>query len=159
MVMERQAGIELPIDFESGAHEALMSIWWTGALLRKSSKTFFHNLVSSDAQFNILVLLKDSAEPLTQNDLSKRLLVDKSNITGLIDRLVKHGLISRNPVDGDRRMYHIRLTSRGQTVVEQLDAEYQDIVKRVMSGLSEAECKEISRLTRKVRIELARLDI
>lgn len=152
--MQEKDIIELPIEFESKAHEALMNVWWTATILRKVSTRFFHEFLSSDAQFNILVLLKDSKDPLTQNDLSKKLLVDKSNITGLLDRLQKQGLIQRLPVEGDRRSYHIRLTKEGNKLINKLDTLYTEKVRRITSQLTERDCNDLIRVSKKIRAGL-----
>lgn len=152
--MQEKDIIELPIEFESKAHEALMNVWWTATILRKVSTRFFHEFLSSDAQFNILVLLKDSKDPLTQNDLSKKLLVDKSNITGLLDRLQKQGLIQRLPVEGDRRSYHIRLTKEGSKLINKLDTLYTEKVRRITSQLTERDCNDLIRVSKKIRAGL-----
>lgn len=152
--MQAKDIVELPIEFESKQHEALMNVWWTATILRKVSTRFFHDYLSSDAQFNILVLLKDSKTPLTQNDLSKKLLVDKSNITGLLDRLQKQNLIQRLPVEGDRRSYHIRLTKEGSKLINRLDTLYTEKVQSIMSHLSERDCNDLIRISKKIRTGL-----
>lgn len=157
--MNAKDAAELPIEFQNKEHEALMNIWWTANVLKKVSSKFFHEHSSSDAQFNILVLLKDSKEQLTQNDLSKKLLVDKSNITGLLDRLQKQDLIQRVPVEGDRRSYHIRLTKAGAKLTAKLDALYLKKVQRIMKGLSERDCKDLIRIAKKMRLALIEEDI
>ena len=154
--MASQDFLNLPIQFENKAHEALMNVWWTGLVLKKAGTAFFQNELASDAQFNILVLLHDSKEPMTQNDLSKKLLVDKSNITGLVDRLEKSGLIKRYEVDGDRRSYHIKLTKDGTDAIKKLNKMYQEKVEAVMSELTKKEQDELIALMKKVRIGIAK---
>jgi DNA-binding MarR family transcriptional regulator len=148
--------MDLPIAFENKSHEALMNVWWTANLLRKVSTKFFQESLSSDAQFNILILLKDSPTPLTQKELSQKLLVDKSNITGLLDRLEKQRLIKREAVLGDRRSYHIKLTKQGDELVMKLDKAYQKKVREIMNDLSAKDCDDLIRLTRKIRASMRR---
>ena len=93
---------------------------------------------------------------MTQNDLSRKLLVDKSNITGLLDRLEKQGLLVRTNVEGDRRSYHIELTREGRRVVNKLDKRYTSAVESVMNELSAEEHEILIRLTKKVRSGLVK---
>lgn len=146
--------VDLPIEFEDRAHEALMNVWWTSLMLKKLSSKIFQPELASEAQFNVLVLLKDAKRQMTQNDLSRKLLVDKSNITGLLDRLEKQGLITRTNVEGDRRSYHIELTKEGRRVVNKLDRRYLEAVQSVMDELSSGEHELLVSLTRKIRIGL-----
>ena len=142
---------DLPTKFQIKSHEALMSLWWTSLMLKKTSSRLFQDYLASDAQFNIMVLLKDATEPLTQNDLSKMLLVDKSNITGLIDRLEKQDYIRRNKVEGDRRSYHITLTDAGRQLINKLDRMYLKKVAQIMSEFEPEDYDTLIRLTRKIR--------
>ena len=147
--------IDIPLEFTGKPHEALMNVWWTGTLLKRTARQFFRDTPFAEAEFNLLMVLKRGGTPLSQNDLSRRLLVDKSNVTGLIDRLEKAGLIRRNPVPGDRRRYHISLTAAGRRGIDAVDPVYHEMVRQVMSGLSEREHQTLIRLTRKLRQGLA----
>lgn len=120
-------------------------------MLKKISSKIFQPELASEAQFNVLVLLKESNKPMTQNDLSRKLLVDKSNITGLLDRLEKQGLLIRTNVEGDRRSYHVELTREGKRVVSKLDKRYLSAVESVMGELSADEHLLLISLTKKVR--------
>jgi DNA-binding MarR family transcriptional regulator len=133
------------VRFEDLDHEALMGIWWTGILLRKQAKHFFSNFLSSEAQFNIMMALKYSEKPLTQNELGEQLLVDKSNITGLLDRMEKAGLLRRKNVPDDRRCYHIELTNAGRKILDKVEQPYRNHVKKLMAIFSKDEIGDITR--------------
>ena len=146
--------IDLPLPQPDTQHEALVSFWWTSAMLKKISGRFFRENYSSEAHFNLLITLARSDGPVTQNELSQKLLVDKSNITGLLDKLEALGQIKRNKVPGDRRSYHVTLTNAGRELVEGLDVLYSSMVQQVMSAFTEEECEQFVSLTRKLRISL-----
>jgi DNA-binding MarR family transcriptional regulator len=151
---------DLPMEFDDKAHEALVSTWWTGTLLKKAFRRFFRKAVGSEAQFNVLMVLaaaEQAGEDLKQNDLSNRLLIDKSNVTGLIDRMEDQDLVRRNTVPGDRRSYHITLTDGGRELVQQVEDPYLEKVEQAMDGFSPQEQKELTRLTSKLRARLADL--
>ncbi|MDP6634594.1 MAG: MarR family transcriptional regulator [Phycisphaerae bacterium] len=146
--------IDLPLPQRDKQHEAIVSFWWTSTMLKKVSRRFFRENYSSEAHFNLLITLARSEEPMTQNELSQKLLVDKSNITGLLDKLEALGQIKRNKVPADRRSYHVTLTKVGQELVEGLDVLYSGMVRQVMSAFTEEECEQFVSLTRKLRISL-----
>ena len=129
------------LEFDDLNHEALMGVWWTGVLLKKQARRFFRDTLASEAQFNIMLLLKYAEVPLTQNELSSRLLVDKSNVTGLVNRMAAAGLLRRVQVPDDRRAYHLKLTpaglkllnhaglfQRGNADAEPSDAAFAEII-------------------------------
>jgi len=148
--------LDIPQTFDETGHEALMNILWTSTLLKRASRRFFKDTPFTEAEFNLLIVLSYADEPLSQVDLSQRMLVDKSNVTGLTDRLEKAGLIRRNPVPGDRRRYHITLTDEGRQQIDDVDPVYHGMVREVMDGLTEREHRTLVKLTRKVREGLVR---
>jgi DNA-binding MarR family transcriptional regulator len=156
--MAASFGAKLPVPTDNKPHAALVSVWWTGLMLKKAADRFFRPFGSSEAQFNILWLLKYADGPLTQRDISERLVVDKSNITGLIDRMGKAGLVARHPVAGDRRSYHVQMTARGRKLMDRMDPAYDRRVQEVIGGLTAAEQDELLRLTEKVREGLGEVD-
>ena len=66
-----------------------------------------------------------------------------SNITGIIDRLEKKGMVQRNRMEGDRRVTLIQLTETGEQVSRGLP---DPIEIRLISGLSELSPKQIKKL-------------
>lgn len=139
------------LNFEDSKHEGLMTVWWTGVLLKKEASRLFKDHLSSEAQFNVLMAIKYADGKLTQKDLSDKLLVDKSNVTGLIDRLEKSGFLCRKKVPEDRRSYHVELTTVGARLVDELDERYMDRVGEIMSEFSHAEVNELMRLMGKIK--------
>jgi DNA-binding MarR family transcriptional regulator len=100
------------------------------------------------------MMLRFTDKPLTQNEISEKLLVDKSNVTGLMDNMEKLGLIKRQEVAGDRRSYHIHLMPEGRKLIDKLNQIYETKVKNIMSSFSGKEQIELIKLTRKLRIAL-----
>ena len=138
--------LEKELRFKTGiknlSHEALLNIYHTGDLLKKRAREFFSRYGVTDVQFNLMELLyyqSDNNGGLTQAELGKMLVVNRSNVTALIDRMEKAGLVSRLEVPGDRRYNHIRLTTRGRDLLEKVEDTYMERVENVMAALSEQE--------------------
>jgi DNA-binding MarR family transcriptional regulator len=105
------------------------------ALLRGSQKLFRpHGLTA--AQFNVLNLVARSASGMSQRELSDLLVVDRSNVTGLLDRMEKAGWVRRDDNPGDRRIYRVSLTAAGQRLWERVSPLYLGTVAEVTKGLS-----------------------
>jgi MarR family 2-MHQ and catechol resistance regulon transcriptional repressor len=145
------------MEFQDPEHEALVSVWWTGALMKKASRRFFKSIGTTESEFNLLMVIKHSAGPLTQSAVGRRLMVDKSNVTGLLDRMEASGLIRRKRVKGDRRSHHVELTAEGRRLLEREEEAYYRVVSQIMSGLSGREHLRLIDLTRKLRAGLARM--
>src|ERR1700724_1379352 len=63
----------------------------------------------------LLGVLRDR-EP-TMNELARILGLDKSSVTGLVERAERRGLVERAPSPADRRAVLVRLTGEGRTLV------------------------------------------
>ena len=80
---------------------------------------------------------------LSSADLSRRLYVTPSNITGIIDRLEKKGLVERIRKQGDRRIALITLTKKGAELSKSLP---DPVEKKLISELSDLEPDHVQML-------------
>lgn len=144
--------------FANPAHEALMGVWWSGLKLKRAARSFFRAHAISDTQFNALVVLNVAGRPLTQREMGERLLVDKSDLTGLVDRMEKGGLVERRAVAGDRRCNAVALTAKGRAELERSEPDYAALVARVMSAFTRSEVATLTRLMVKLHDSLDELE-
>ena len=125
--------IELYREFpetETREQQALMGVWHVGQLLKIQARRFFREYLSSEMQFNIMLLLKHADHPMNQQELSEKLLVDKSNLTGVAGRMEAAGLLIRRVDPLESRAYQLELTSRGMKILEHVEMPYRAEVKR-----------------------------
>ena len=130
--------------FKDAQHEALMGLWWSGVLLKQQARTFFRDHIVSESQFNVMMALRYAEKPLSQQELSIRLLVDKSNLTGLIDSLEKLDFVKRCKVPDDRRSYQLELTKPGADFLNRVETSYRELVERIMSVFDADELRQIT---------------
>ena len=147
--------LQLSKDFVSIEHEALLNIYFTNICLRKHAAEFFSNYALTDIQFNLMMLIKHHGgdEGLNQARLSEMMMVNRANITGLIDRLEKIGMVQRTAAV-DRRYNMIQLTQKGRKLLDKLDPIYGKEVQKVMSVLSKADLKHLIEACGKLRKNL-----
>lgn len=151
--------LKLKKDFETTEHEALLNIYHSASLLKKQAAAFFSEHATTDVQFNLLLLLyrnSDATGGLTQVQLSDMMLVNRANITSLIDRMENAGLVARTDDPADRRSNIIRLTSKGRKLIEKIEKDYIDEIRRIMSVLKDNEMKNLITMLEKVRANLNR---
>jgi MarR family 2-MHQ and catechol resistance regulon transcriptional repressor len=143
--------------FENPAHEALLSIYYSAARIRKKAGDFFRSYDLTDVQYNVLSLLKHQSSEnggLTQVELSRMMLVNRANITTLIDRMEKAGLVARRPVPDDRRYNVIALTQHGIDMYQKVTGTYRKKVNEIMGVLSPEELESLKSILEKVRLNL-----
>jgi DNA-binding MarR family transcriptional regulator len=111
-----------------------------------ASYAFFAEWDLGPSQFNVLNLIHGSAAGLSQSDLSRELIVHRSNLTGLVDRLEKRGLVERKSAAGDRRAYRVVLTPEGARLMRLILPKYYAAAESVWSGISERKVLELTEL-------------
>ncbi|GAA2360949.1 MarR family transcriptional regulator [Nonomuraea africana] len=87
-------------------------------------------------QAKALVLLE--REPLPMRRMAEVFSCDPSNVTGIVDRLERRGLVSREPAAADRRVKNVTLTAEGARVAEELRGVL-GFAGEPLAGLSQAE--------------------
>lgn len=101
-------------------------------------------------QFNALYHLNEK-DGLSINDLTSRLICDKSNTTRLVDRLKQLGLVTRKRDTVDRRYVSVRLTEEGANLREGAITAHQDSVKNRIEILSTEEQQLLNKLLVRLR--------
>lgn len=104
----------------------------------------------SPSQFAVLLLL-DSEEGWRLTDLSERLLVDKSTITRIVDRLEGAGLVRREADADDRRVQRVVLTAQGREMRDQARAAHERSIERRMAALDAGEQRQLLALLTRLR--------
>jgi DNA-binding MarR family transcriptional regulator len=99
-------------------------------------------------QTRLLGVLRDR-EP-TMQELSKLLNLDKSSVTGLVDRAEHRGLVRRIPAIDDRRTIRVSLAPSGRRLVGTVAAAFAADVKSATASLSDQEQGQLSMLATRV---------
>ncbi len=86
-------------------------------------------------RFDVMAALHASGGPMSMSELSRRLLVSNGNATAVVDRLERDGLARRTPAPDDRRTVHVALTELGHRRFEDLAADHEREVNKLLAGL------------------------
>jgi DNA-binding MarR family transcriptional regulator len=101
-------------------------------------------------QTRLLGVLRDRTPSM--NELATLLDLDKSSITGLVDRAALRGLVERVPSTSDRRAAIVRLTKDGRSLVSKVAASFEKDVATILDSLSEVERDMLKTLATRVLI-------
>jgi len=77
--------------------------------------------------------------PRTQQAIARALKVSPRNVTGLVDGLVATGHVTREPHPTDRRATLVTLTTRGATVIAEMEAGQRKLAADVFGGMTDGE--------------------
>src|SRR3954454_18036455 len=81
--------------------------------------------------YEVLMYLADSGKgKLRMGELADRLLLSRSGITRLVDRLERQGLVERQPCEDDGRGYYAVLTERGRDTLRVARPDHLSGVRR-----------------------------
>ena len=116
-------------------YELVSAVMATADAFLHESRRLFRPHGLSGAQYNLLNVVALSTAGLSQRELSDHLVVDRSNITGLLDRMEKAGWVRRTDHPVDRRVYRVVLTPAGRTLWEKVTPQYRAVVRQVTAGL------------------------
>lgn len=149
MSLEKELQLERPM--EDPRHEAILSIVRTASLLSLKGADLFRGYGLTEAQFNVLFSLKYKEHVWTQSDLGKRLVVTRASVTSVLDKLESKGLVERQAVEGNRRIYHVDLTPAGRALIDEVEPLYRKNIHEVMADVDARACKQLTDSLEKIR--------
>jgi DNA-binding MarR family transcriptional regulator len=94
-------------------------------------------------RFDLLAQLERVEDGLLLGELSRRMMVSNGNVTALVERLVRSGLIERNVLEADRRAVRVRLTEKGRRVFGEMAAAHANWIGELFADLDETEQKAL----------------
>ncbi|MTI66958.1 MAG: MarR family transcriptional regulator [Firmicutes bacterium] len=137
------------------SNKTIIELKKTSDILEEVHNIFFNRFQISSTKFNVLVLLYTSEkEGLMLSELGKEMLVTKANITGLVDRLQKQGLVERKRHHLDRRKIMAVITEKGKKFTKRIMDDYKEWSKYVMTILDDNEKKQLVNLLQKLQTGL-----
>ena len=100
----------------------------------------------SPTQYNVLRILRGSPEGLACGEIGSRMISRDPDITRLLDRMEKRGLVSRCRETEDRRMVLTRITEAGQRLLKQLDSPVLETHRLLLGHLGPEKLKKLREL-------------
>lgn len=93
-------------------------------------------------QTRLLGILRDRSP--TMNEIAQLLVLDKSSVSGLVDRAQRRGLVRRIPSQLDRRSIRVRLTDEGRRLAGEVSARFEKDIATLLEPLSDADRAELT---------------
>lgn len=99
-------------------------------------------------------LLRQGESRMT--DIARFMQVTTPAMTGIIERLVRDGYVTRVYHPEDRRIIKVKLTTKGRALVEKINAQRQEMLINIFGHISEADRADYLRILRQIREVLLR---
>lgn len=132
---------------------ASLSIVRTADLLMQKAAVVLKPHALSPTQYNVLRILRGAGhDGASSKDIGSRLLARDPDITRLMDRLEKRGLLVRDRAGEDRRMVIHRLTPAGLDLVNSLDRPIQRMHRDIMRHIEPERLQALTATLEEIRI-------
>jgi len=102
-------------------------------------------------RFDLMSQLERHPEGLKMNELSRRMMVTGGNVTGIVDQLVKEGLVARVVEPADRRAFRVRLTRAGDKAFAEMARAHEEWVVALLAGLGRRDSDALMQLLARLK--------
>jgi len=139
-----------PISLENRIFIALLQ---AADALAQEAEQLIKTAGLTGAQYNVLRILR-GAEPegLACSVIGDRMISHDPDMTRLLDRMERHGLITRERQTDDRRVVKARITPQALSLLKTLDQPVRDLHKRQFRHMPAARLKVLSDLLEEARV-------
>jgi DNA-binding MarR family transcriptional regulator len=132
----------------------------TGDELLELDEQVLNSYGTRHGRFNLMMmLLKYSDGEATPAGLAEKTGVTRATISGLLDGLVKDGLVERRPDPADRRLIRVHLTGAGHAFLDKIRPGYCRWLSSIVEPLNEEERQQLVMLLEKIRTRLSELEL
>lgn len=108
----------------------------------------------SATQYNVLRILRGAPDGLPCGEIASRMITRDPDVTRLLDRLEKRGLIVRWRETKDRRMVIVRIKPEGLKVLARLDEPVEQTHRKQLGHLGRERLRELTELLEAARSEV-----
>ncbi len=151
MKIEPQSGAKRIVYPEENAS---VDLFRTADLLSRAPAQLLKSEDLSATQYNVLRILRGALTGLPCGEIAGRMITRDPDITRLLDRLSKRGLIARRRETKDRRVVLTRITPEGLELLARLDAPMQKLHCKQLGHLGRNRLKALAELLEAVRSEM-----
>ncbi|MEO8575867.1 MAG: MarR family transcriptional regulator [Gemmatimonadales bacterium] len=152
--MSLQKEIKQRKPFGSLEQEVVLNVMRTAGALRQDTTEVLKPFDLSAPQYNVLRILRGAEdEGLPCSDVGDRLVSRDPDVTRLLDRLEKRGLINRGRSSTDRRVVTATITKKGIELANELDAPITEMHATQLGHMKKKEMKKLVGLLEKLRGE------
>jgi len=138
--------------FTSNEQEVILALMIAGARIVEPWEKFLKTTANlTNNQYNVLRILRGShPNRLACSEISDRMIARDPDVTRLVDRLSKRGLVSRARGKQDRRVVEVGITEKGRELLKSLDPHINRMPQAVLGHLGGAKLKQLGDLLEQV---------
>ena len=144
MTSKLAAALKQTKPFVSTEEEAFLAVQRTASELNQGIAELLKPLGLTAPQYNVLRILRGAGNAgLACREIGARLVARDPDVTRLLDRMEKQGLIARARESADRRVVITRITPKGRELVTKLDKPVSELHLRQLGHLGQAKLQTL----------------
>lgn len=137
--------------FKNIETEAILNLFVASNYLRGKIEMVCNEQGITHSQFNVLRILKGTQpDGYPRYDIISRMVEPAPDVTRLIDRLIREGLVERYYSKEDRRLSCSRITKKGITLLNKVNPKVDKFIKEYSGVLTKAEKAKLSAICEKL---------
>lgn len=138
--------------FDSLSAEAFLNLVRTTDRLMRVQESVLKSAGVSLSQYNVLRILRGAGpEGLPCGEIADRMVQRDPDITRLVDRLEKRGVVVRERETRDRRVVRVKITDVGLRTLKELDRPVRDAVEGNLGHLGQRRLRDLVTLLESIR--------
>lgn len=144
---------------EKALHDSpALAVWWhlarTFSLVARDCDRVLSRWGVTGPQFGVLSCIEAAGGSLPLSQIGDRMLVTCSNITGVVDRLERDGLVIRERPGGDRRVILAQITDAGRQLVHEAHDALVCHVTGLLQFMGPEECQGLAQQLERIHRHL-----
>ena len=138
--------------FDSEQDKLMINVIYSANLLNLITSRLFKPYDLSPQQYNVLRILRgQKGKSIALMVIEHRMLDKSSNVSRLVDKLISKDLVNRSVSSKDRRRIEIIITSRGKSVLKEIDVILADMNSKIKAIISDDNAKQTNRILDQLR--------
>jgi MarR family transcriptional regulator, organic hydroperoxide resistance regulator len=147
-----QAELKQKIPFASREQEAYLALLRTSDALQSSVEAKLKEFGLTGTQYNALRILRGAGvDGLPCSEVGERMITRDPDITRLLDRLQKRGLVERSRGKRDRRVVCGKITTTGLKLLREMDAPVDKHGREMLRHVGQEKLQQLIELLELVR--------
>jgi MarR family 2-MHQ and catechol resistance regulon transcriptional repressor len=140
------------IEFSSG--KTIINLSRTVDIMRTVYSRLFDIHKISEPKFFVLLLLSREPDGIPLVKIGNLMLVSKANITTLIGRMEKEGLVKKKENFDDRRSIKAYITEKGRAIFDDVKLQHKEFSEKMTKSLTEEEKSIMNSLLNKIQLDI-----
>lgn len=121
----------------------------TSRMIQDEFKQWLTHYKLSPTEFSVLQVLNEKGQQTVQQ-ICNQVLLTSGSMTYVIDRLQDKGLLIRSDCREDRRVVHVKMTSKGLNLMNILLPRHEEYIGNLFQGVSLAQQRELINILKKL---------